>query len=65
MVVEQGDYRGFGTPVKLSRTPGAVRSVPQAFGAATRRILAAAGYDEADIDTLVAEQIAFTEPPKR
>jgi len=65
MVVEHGDYRGFGTPVKLSRTPGAVRSVPQAFGAATRRILAAAGYDEADIDSLVAEQIAFTEPPKR
>jgi crotonobetainyl-CoA:carnitine CoA-transferase CaiB-like acyl-CoA transferase len=65
MVVEHGDYRGFGTPVKLSRTPGAVRSVPQAFGAATRRILQAAGYGEADIDSLVAEKIAFTEPPKR
>ena len=63
MVVEQDGYRGFGTPVKLSRTPGAVRSVPQAFGAATRRVLAAAGYSDADIEALVADEIAFTEPP--
>ena len=62
MVVEQDGYRGFGTPVKLSRTPGAVRSVPQAFGAATRRVLAAAGYNDADIEALVADKIAFTEP---
>jgi crotonobetainyl-CoA:carnitine CoA-transferase CaiB-like acyl-CoA transferase len=65
MVVEQDGYRGFGTPVKLSRTPGAVRSVPQGFGAATRRVLAEAGYAEAEIEALIAENIAFTEPPKR
>jgi crotonobetainyl-CoA:carnitine CoA-transferase CaiB-like acyl-CoA transferase len=65
MVVEQDGYRGFGTPVKLSRTPGAVRSVPQGFGAATRRVLAEAGYAEAEIEALIAEDIAFTEPPKR
>jgi crotonobetainyl-CoA:carnitine CoA-transferase CaiB-like acyl-CoA transferase len=64
MVVEQDGYRGFGTPVKLSRTPGAVRSVPQSFGAATRRVLAAAGYSEADIEALVADKVAFTEPPR-
>ena len=45
-------------------TPYPVRSVPQSFGAATRRVLAAAGYDEADIDALVADKVAFTEPPK-
>ncbi len=65
MVVEQGDYRGFGTQVKLSRTPGGVRSVPQSFGAATRRVLGAAGYSEADIDALIAEDIAFAAPQKR
>ncbi|HVJ55891.1 MAG TPA: CoA transferase [Aliidongia sp.] len=59
MVVEKGDYRGFGTPVKLSRTPGSVRTVPQGFGEATRRVLAAAGYSDADIDALIADQIAF------
>jgi formyl-CoA transferase len=65
MLVEQGEYRGFGVPVKLSRTPGTIRSLPQSFGAATRRVLAAAGYAEAEIDALIAEDIAFTAPPKR
>jgi crotonobetainyl-CoA:carnitine CoA-transferase CaiB-like acyl-CoA transferase len=65
MVVEQGEYRGFGPPVKLSRTPASVRSVPQRFGAATRRVLAAAGYDEGEIDRLIAEDVAFIAPPKR
>ena len=65
MVVEQDGYRGFGTQVKLSRTPGGVRTVPQAFGAATRRVLEAAGYSAADIDALIEEQVAFDRPAKR
>ena len=65
MVVEQDGYRGFGTQVKLSRTPGGVRTVPQAFGAATRRVLEAAGYSAADIDALIEEQVAFDGPAKR
>ena len=65
MVVEQDGYRGFGTQVKLSRTPGGVRTVPQAFGAATRRVLEAAGYSPADIDALIEEQVAFDGPAKR
>jgi|SRR5580658_1407311 crotonobetainyl-CoA:carnitine CoA-transferase CaiB-like acyl-CoA transferase len=64
MVIESGEYRGFGTPVKLSRTPGSVRTTPQRFGAATRRVLAAAGYADAEIDALIAERVAFTEPPR-
>ena len=28
MVTELGSYRGLGTPIKLSRTPGGTRSVP-------------------------------------
>jgi formyl-CoA transferase len=65
MVVEQDGYRGFGTPVKLSRTPGSVRSLPQSFGAATRRVLAAAGYADDEIDALIAEEVALTAMPKR
>jgi crotonobetainyl-CoA:carnitine CoA-transferase CaiB-like acyl-CoA transferase len=64
MVVEQEGYRGFGTPVKLSRTPGSVRSLPQSFGAATRRVLAAAGYADDEIEALIAEDVAFTAMPK-
>ena len=60
MVVHDGEYSGFGTPIKLSRTPGGVRSVPQKFGEATRAVLAKAGYSDAEIDQLVADGVAFT-----
>ena len=59
MVVQEGEYSGFGTPIKLSRTPGGLRSVPQKFGHATRAVLAKAGYSEAEIDRLIADGIAF------
>ena len=41
-----------GVPVKLSETPGAVRTAPSAFGENTDRILAELGYDEAEIKAL-------------
>jgi crotonobetainyl-CoA:carnitine CoA-transferase CaiB-like acyl-CoA transferase len=59
MVVEEAGYRGTGTPVKLSRTPGAVRSLPPSFGEATRDVLAEAGYGPSEIDALIAEGVAF------
>src|SRR5437868_12692068 len=31
MVTEIGPYRGLGTPIKLSRTPGGTRSAPPRF----------------------------------
>jgi len=54
MRVEQDGYRGTGIPVKLSRTPGTVRSAPKAKGADTRAVLAGLGYDAAAIDALFA-----------
>jgi crotonobetainyl-CoA:carnitine CoA-transferase CaiB-like acyl-CoA transferase len=59
MVAEQEGYRGTGTPVKLSRTPGGVHSLPPAFGEDTRAVLAEAGYSPAEIDALLAEGVAF------
>jgi formyl-CoA transferase len=59
MVVEKDGYRGFGTPIKFSRTPGGLRSVPPAYGQDTRAILAEAGYSPTEIDALVAEKIAI------
>jgi crotonobetainyl-CoA:carnitine CoA-transferase CaiB-like acyl-CoA transferase len=62
MIVEMACYRGTGNPVKLSRTPATLRSTPPRFGSATRRVLVAAGYSEAEIDALIAAGIALTEP---
>lgn len=58
LVVEKDGYRGIGTPIKLSRTPGAVRSLPRPKGADTQSILSALGYTESEIDYLVTEGAA-------
>lgn len=61
MVVSAGDYRGVGIPVKLSRTPGSVRTPPPDFNADGAGILAEAGYSGEEIDTLLAEGAVRTE----
>lgn len=63
MIVEIDGYRGTGTPVKLSRTPAAMRRTPPAFGEATRAVLGEAGYADAEIDRLIAQGIAFDAVP--
>ncbi len=57
MVVQAGDYRGTGIPIKLSETPGNVRLPPPKFGEHNREILSAAGYSRAEIDKLIADGI--------
>jgi crotonobetainyl-CoA:carnitine CoA-transferase CaiB-like acyl-CoA transferase len=42
--------KALGTPIKLSRTPGGVRSLPPDFGESTRQILREFGYSETDIE---------------
>jgi formyl-CoA transferase len=64
MVVEKDGYRGTGNPIKLSRTPASVRSVPPQFGEATRAVLAEAGYGPAEIEALIAAGIAVAETRK-
>jgi crotonobetainyl-CoA:carnitine CoA-transferase CaiB-like acyl-CoA transferase len=59
MVVEKDGYTGTGIPVKLSRTPGTVRSIPPNFGEHGREILREAGLDEDAIDKLYAAGIAL------
>ena len=46
-----------GVPVKLSETPGAVRTAPAAFGEDTDRILSELGYDEAEIMALREKKV--------
>ncbi len=54
MVVESEGYRGAGIPIKFSRTPGQVRRTPPAFGAHAREVLREHGFDEAEIEALIA-----------
>jgi crotonobetainyl-CoA:carnitine CoA-transferase CaiB-like acyl-CoA transferase len=46
-----------GVPVKLSDTPGAVRTPPVDFGESTGAILAELGYTPEEIDTLEEEKV--------
>ena len=50
-----------GVPVKLSRTPGSVRSAPPVFGRDTANVLAAAGYRQSEIDRLIAAGALVTQ----
>jgi len=52
LLVEIGDYRGVGSPVKLSRTPASYRSAPPALGANTREVLEGLGLDDQTIENL-------------
>lgn len=49
MVVELDGYRGVGIPIKLARTPGAVRTPPRDQGADTHDVLTDLGYTPEEI----------------
>ena len=55
MRIEQDWYRMTGTPIKLSRTPGSLRSLPPKFGQHSREILAEFGFSDAEVADLIAE----------
>lgn len=48
-----GKVRQIGFPIKLSETPGAVRSLPARPGEHTREVLRELGYSQEDIDRMV------------
>ena len=52
MVTELDGYRGLGTPIKLSRTPGGTRAIPPRFAEHADPVLMAHGYTEAEIAAL-------------
>ncbi|MGH7043476.1 MAG: CaiB/BaiF CoA transferase family protein [Acetobacteraceae bacterium] len=61
MVTELGWYRGLGTPIKLSRTPGGTRAVPPRFGEHGADILVQHGFTPAEIAALQAAGVVLTE----
>ncbi len=52
MAAEVEGYKGWGVPIKFSRTPGAIRELPPRFGAHGREILAEFGFAEDEIEAL-------------
>ena len=61
MAAELGWYRGLGTPIKMSRTPGGVRAEPPCFNEHGAAILAAHGFSEAEIEQLAATGVVVAE----
>jgi crotonobetainyl-CoA:carnitine CoA-transferase CaiB-like acyl-CoA transferase len=62
MVVEKehstvGTLKMLGIPVKLSRTPGQIRSAPPLLGEHTETILKSLGYHNKEIESLVEDKI--------
>ncbi|MBW2659912.1 MAG: CoA transferase, partial [Deltaproteobacteria bacterium] len=47
----------FGVPVKMSRTPGKLRTRPEGFGQGTRGILLELGYSEEQVDQFFEQGI--------
>ncbi len=60
MVTELGWYRGLGTPIKLSRTPGGTRAAPPRFGEHGPTILAQHGYSATEIEALENSGVLWT-----
>lgn len=63
MVTEAGGVRMLGVPVRLSRTPGRVRTPPRAQGADTRAVLASAGLTSAQIEDLITRGVVVADDP--
>lgn len=61
MVTELGWYRGLGTPIKLSRTPGGTRGAPPRFGEHGAEVLAQHGYTPDEIAELTASGVVLRE----
>jgi len=57
MAIEDGWYKMTGIPIKFSRTPGSVRSLPPKFGAHSREVLAEHGYTDAEVEALMQSGI--------
>jgi crotonobetainyl-CoA:carnitine CoA-transferase CaiB-like acyl-CoA transferase len=53
MVISRDGYKGTGTPIKFSRTPGGLHRLPPSLGEESRAVLAEAGYSTEEIERLI------------
>jgi formyl-CoA transferase len=59
MTVEKGWYKMAGTPIKFSRTPGAMRHLPPRYGEHSRQLLSDLGFDDAAIEALLTDGVVL------
>ena len=64
MVAELGDFRALGTPIKLSRTPGGMRSAPPQFNEHGEAVLRARGFSDQEIEALARDGVLVTQRRK-
>ena len=60
MVTELDGYRGLGTPIKLSRTPGGTRRKPPRYGEHGEEVLKEHGFSPDDIARLKSGGVLYT-----
>jgi formyl-CoA transferase len=60
MVTELDWYKGIGTPIKMSRTPGGTRRPPPRFAQHGTEVLAQHGYSEEEIAALKRDGVVHT-----
>ncbi|ALO46746.1 CaiB/BaiF CoA transferase family protein [Pseudohongiella spirulinae] len=53
MIVEKDWYKMTGIPIKFSRTPGSVRTLPPVFSEHSQKILKDAGFSEEQVQNLI------------
>jgi crotonobetainyl-CoA:carnitine CoA-transferase CaiB-like acyl-CoA transferase len=61
MAVEIGWYRGLGTPIKFSRTPGGARRPPPRFAQDCDAVLAAHGFAGEEVEALARDGVVARE----
>jgi crotonobetainyl-CoA:carnitine CoA-transferase CaiB-like acyl-CoA transferase len=59
MTIEQDGCKMTGTPIKLSRTPGEIRRLPPKFGEHSQQLLKEFGFEQAEIDALLAAGVVL------
>ena len=59
MAAQVDGYRGWGLPIKFSRTPGHIERRPPRYGEHTRELLSEAGLDDQQIDALVERGVVL------
>ena len=64
MAVSLDWYKSWGVPIKFSRTPGSVRSVPPKFSQHAEEILSEAGFAPSEIKSLMEEGTVVTKRTK-
>ena len=60
MIVEKEWYKALGSPIKLSRTPASLRSLPPKFGEHSREVLTEFGFEDREVDALLASGVVPT-----